>query len=184
MLIALVLLASGGEAVTELLRYQRNEIASGEWWRMLSAHSVHLSWIHLLLNIFAYGLILVYRANYIRDKSWFVCMLVCALGVSLGLYVFSQQVHWYVGLSGVLHGLMVYVILVRISDGDRTAWAVLPLLAAKLVYEQIGGAISDDAEVLGGDVIIDAHLYGAITGLIWALLVIYKMRSYGKRPGS
>ena len=41
----------------ELLRYDRFAIASGELWRLVSGHFVHLAWSHFALN--AAALILV-----------------------------------------------------------------------------------------------------------------------------
>ncbi|HTB28384.1 MAG TPA: hypothetical protein VK715_05470, partial [Steroidobacteraceae bacterium] len=39
-----------GDSVSQLLRYDRSAIAAGGWWRLLTAHIVHLDAHHLLLN--------------------------------------------------------------------------------------------------------------------------------------
>ena len=47
-----------GDNVGELLRYDRGAIAAGGWWRLLTAHIVHLDAHHLVLN--ALGLVLLW----------------------------------------------------------------------------------------------------------------------------
>jgi membrane associated rhomboid family serine protease len=45
------------------------------------------------------------------------------------------------------------------------------LVCGKLLWEQAVGPLPGSAEVAGGKVIVDAHLYGAIGGLVlgWVL---------------
>src|SRR5580692_13153055 len=47
-----------GDSVGTLLRYDRGAIAAGGWWRLLTAHIVHLDVHHLILN--ELGLVLVW----------------------------------------------------------------------------------------------------------------------------
>ena len=44
-------LALGGERLRMLLQYDRAALAAGEWWRLVTAHLVHLGWDHLALNV-------------------------------------------------------------------------------------------------------------------------------------
>ena len=46
------------------------------------------------------------------------------------------------------------------------AAAVLLAIAAKLGWEQWGGAMPGTAALAGGSVITEAHLYGAVGGLL------------------
>ena len=45
------------------------------------------------------------------------------------------------------------------------------LVAAKLIYEQFVGPLPGSAESSGGAVIVASHLYGAITGVMAAVLI-------------
>src|ERR1700749_616144 len=57
-LLALALVLGLGDSISELLRYDRGAIAAGGWWRLLTAHIVHLDAHHLILN--QLGLVLVW----------------------------------------------------------------------------------------------------------------------------
>ena len=168
-----VILALAGDSTTELLRYQRGSILAGEPWRIFTAHFVHLSWNHLFLNLAGYLLVLFYSFRFVSVWLWLVTLVVCVLSVGFGLYWISPQVGWYVGLSGILHGLLLLAVLLHIKAGDRVSILLLLLVVAKLAWEQLVGPLPEDSISLGGSVIVDAHLYGAIGGLLMGLIVIF-----------
>src|SRR5258706_12532151 len=45
------LLAAGGPPWAAQLQYERTSIGAGEWWRLVTAHWVHLGARHLLLDV-------------------------------------------------------------------------------------------------------------------------------------
>ncbi len=157
----LLLPALGGEAVQALLRYERSALAGGQWWRLLSAHLVHLDLRHALLN--AAGLALVW-ALFARDyspKAWLAIALGGIVAIDAGLWFCDSTVQWYVGSSGVLHAAMAAGALAHVRLGERDGWLLMGLLAAKLLYEQAVGALPFS----GSDpVVVDAHLYGVAGG--------------------
>ncbi len=55
-----------GDAARAALRYERVAIAAGEWWRLITAHFVHIDLEHTLLNIM--GVVLMW-AIFARDLS-------------------------------------------------------------------------------------------------------------------
>ena len=159
--LVLLLPTLSGEAGQALLRYERGALAGGQWWRLLSAHVVHLDLRHALLN--ALGLALVW-ALFARDyspKAWLAIVLGAIAAIDAGLWLRDSTVQWYVGSSGVLHGLMAAGALARVRTGERDGWLLAALLAAKLLYEQAVGALP----LSGSDpVVVDAHLYGVLGG--------------------
>ena len=50
---ACLALGLGEDALRQWGRYDRGALASGELWRLVTAHLVHLSWGHLWLNLAA-----------------------------------------------------------------------------------------------------------------------------------
>ena len=104
--LALDALLGLGDSVTLALRYDRSAIAAGSWWRLLTAHIVHLDVHHLILN--ELGLVLMWSlfAEDYDAVEWCVIVLSGALAISCGLWWLSPRVSWYVGASGVLHSVM------------------------------------------------------------------------------
>ena len=159
---ALLLLSTlAGEGGQALLRYERGALAHGEWWRLLSAHLVHLDLRHAVLN--AAGLALVW-ALFARDyspKAWLGIVLGGMAAIDAGLWLGDSTVQWYVGSSGVLHAAMAAGAVAHIRTGERDGWVLAALLAAKLLYEQSLGPLPFS----GNDpVVVDAHLYGVLGG--------------------
>lgn len=161
-----------GTTATQWLRYDRGEILHGQWWRLITGNIVHLGWPHLLLNLM--GLILVWLLfrPALSTRSWLVVTAVSAAAVGCGLLAFDPALQWYVGLSGVLHGLFAAGVVSALFAGNRGDWLLLALFVAKIVWEQLEGSMPGSAAIAGGPVIVDAHLYGAIGGAITALLLI------------
>lgn len=154
----------------QTLRYQSDLFSEMQLWRLLSGHLLHLGWNHLLMNLL--GLILIVLIFVERPLSrWWLDSFVCALGISFGLYLFSPETYWYVGLSGLLHGLLAAAIVDGLQQQPRVYGLLLAALAGKLVWEQLAGPVPLSGDVVQGIVIVDAHLYGAISGLIFRLLL-------------
>src|SRR5579864_2273417 len=66
----LLLLALGGESTRRILEYERAALVAGQWWRLLSAHLVHLDLQHAALN--SLGLVLMWAlfAADFRPRRW------------------------------------------------------------------------------------------------------------------
>lgn len=153
------------------LRYDRVAIGDGQLWRILTANFIHLGWSHLALNVA--GLLAVgwlFAEDYPRSQ-WIVILLICSVATSIGLYFFTPEIKWCVGLSGALHGLFAAGAIALIFDGVSFGWGLLAGCAGKLLYEQTVGSMPFSAGVVGGSVVTDAHLWGAIGGVVIALLL-------------
>ncbi len=157
-------------AASEWLRYDRTAIQQGEVWRLLSGNLVHLSWEHLLMNLAGLILIWLLYGRLLANLQWFFVVVISCMAVGAGLYLTNLQLDWYVGQSGMLHGLFVTGVLLNLRQGYRMEWLLLLALIAKLYWEQTQGALPGSAELAGGNVIVDAHLFGAISGLVTGLL--------------
>jgi rhomboid family GlyGly-CTERM serine protease len=151
-----------GDSVGQLLRYDRSAIAAGGWWRLLTAHIVHLDVHHLILN--ELGLVLMWSlfAQDYDAVEWCAIVMAGALAISSGLWWLSPRVSWYVGASGVLHSMMAAGAVRHLAERSWDRWILTLGLCAKLAWEQW--------EQWGGHIesliVVDAHLYGALCGFV------------------
>ena len=166
LLIVLILAAvlGLGDSVGELLRYDRSAIAAGGWWRLLTAHIVHLDAHHLIIN--ALGLVLMWAlfADDYDLVGWCVIVAAGALAITCGLWWLSPRVSWYVGASGVLHSVMAAGTVQHFFKCEWDRWILGIGLVLKISWEQWGGV----AQPL---VVVDAHLYGAVCGALVGLIL-------------
>jgi rhomboid family GlyGly-CTERM serine protease len=169
-IVALILLclvlAAGGEEARELGRYERVALENGEYWRLVTAHLVHLGFGHLWPNVAALAILGLLLDDVFRNADWWRVAAVSAAAIDTGLYLYQPGVLWYVGLSGVLHGVGAAGAIALVTR-HRALGAALALgLVAKLTFEQVFGAVPFTAESVGGPVVVSAHLYGAIGGAL------------------
>jgi rhomboid family GlyGly-CTERM serine protease len=163
-------LSLGGDAAREWGRYDRAALESGQMWRLLTGHLVHLGWGHLWPNLLALLLIGGLVEEFLNPLEWVVLTVGAALGIDAGLYALDPGVTWYVGLSGVLHGLVSCGAVMMLQARSFRIGAVLALgVAAKLAFEQAVGPMPFTQASAGGPVIVAAHLYGAGSGVLAAL---------------
>lgn len=165
---AILLLAQGGEALEQALRWSRSGLAAGEHWRWLTGHFVHLDLAHAALNAAGLALVWVLFARVYSPRRWLAIVALGIAGIDLGLWWLSD-IEWYVGLSGVLNTLAAAGIVREIIDGDRMAWVVGLLGLAKLVSENLSGPMPFLQS--GIPVVLDAHLFGALVGMCCGLLL-------------
>lgn len=172
LVVALICLAAalGGELAQEALRYDRDAILHGQVWRLITGNFLHLSWTHLALNLAGLALVWLFFGQCFNTWQWVAIILFTALVTGLGLLALVPTVGWYVGLSGALHGYFTAGCVAEIRLKLREGWWMLALITVKLAWEQTHGAMPGTASLAGGEVIVDAHLYGAIAGLAAVLL--------------
>ena len=152
---------------------------NGETWRAITCHLTHLGWSHLLLNVF--GLIGVWSlyGNAFNAVTWTIIFLLCAIGISIGFGIFDSKLEHYVGLSGVLHGLLGAGATYHLFSKKRRepgfpieSLFVLAALCLKVSYEKLVGSVPITRAMSGGEVVINSHLYGAIIGISAASAMI------------
>lgn len=151
-----------GDTGRALLRYDRVGLAAGQWWRLLTAHLVHLGLEHAALN--SLGLVLMW-ALFARDYKpgqWVSITLASIAAIDAGLWLRDSTVIWYVGSSGALHGVMTAGTLAHLRRRDLDGWILAAFIIVKLTYEQTAGALPFAD---GEGVVVDAHLYGALGGI-------------------
>ncbi|MDU0355165.1 rhombosortase [Paraglaciecola aquimarina] len=84
--------------------------------------------------------------------------------------MFAPELVWYVGLSGVLHGLFIVGAYKDIINHMYSGWLLLIAVWIKVLYEQFSGQNQQVASLIDANVAIDAHLFGSISG---AIIVVF-----------
>ena len=167
--LALIALCALMQFMQNTAAFDRSLIEQGEIWRLLSGHITHLGWSHFWLNMLGVLMVMLFFGSYQSNTYWLGAMVFIALFCSAGLML-DMQLNRYVGFSGVLHGL--FIIGAR-YEMQRYKWSgivLLVLIVAKLIWEQVFGAMPGSEEMAGGRVAVNAHLYGAIAGVIYLFL--------------
>lgn len=149
-----------------------------QFWRLWTAHWVHVGWIHYVLNMLAFACL---PFIFPRVKVWHFVALLLLLPplISLSFYYGFPEIEAYAGLSGVLHGAYAAVASVHVLDKKERNFAalVLFLLLAKLIWENTIGSVGT-AELIGSPVLVEAHLLGVIWGVMIAIIYILWLYFY------
>lgn len=169
------------------LIYSNQQVAAGEWWRILTHPFVHVSGYHLLLDGAAVMLLwseLKMYSTTIRLYAAAICA-ISSLVAAVWLSPYLAQ-SGYCGLSGMAHGLMLFLGLVWlfspsqggmpdfVGNSVKIGGGLLVLLSGgKALYEVVTGNVLFNSYHLGelGIPIVHAHLGGALGGLLCWLLI-------------
>ena len=170
LLIAALIFIFDQSQLHETWRFDR-ELFSHQPLQALSHALIHLNAQHLALNVT--GLLTIYLlfSSAFRSLWWLVAIGISALASAYGVFYYSPETDWLVGLSGALHGLFVYAVL-----RSRASLAWIAALVIKLAIEQPphwlpANSISDFTErLINNNIIVDAHLWGAAGGLLFFLI--------------
>lgn len=157
--------------IRDFLYLNINEVLNGELWRVLSGHLAHLSWTHWLLNTVGVLLLQHYYGSYFAQWVRLLTILVIVmLLLSLCLIVFSQELKWYGGLSGVLIGLFYFAALQDYQYNKLFNGIAITVLSIYIAMQQFAGelyeGITDQLTVA-----TRAHLFGALAGIICLTLI-------------
>jgi len=169
LVIAGLAIAAQALGLASSLRYQRDLVQHGQWWRLLTGNFVHLGWMHLLRDLAGLFLIWVLFRRSMSDLSWAILVLLASLGVCLGIYLLNPSIAWYVGLSGMLFGLFAAGAALEWTSSRWRSLALLAGMALLLVYTVFIGPLPGEESGLGGRVVPQAHVYGACLGLAYIL---------------
>ncbi|MCW8834440.1 MAG: rhombosortase [Colwellia sp.] len=161
-----------GSTFTDILVYQRQLIGQGEIWRLFTGHFLHTNSYHLLLNLAALVLLWLLHGRFYSRSKYSLLFVLSALTTSLGMYYFTPELQQYVGLSGVLHGVFVFGAVMDICANDKTGYLLFIGVWLKIIHEQVYGASADVSALIEASVAVDAHLWGALGGLLFSMIYL------------
>lgn len=139
----------------------------GQAWRWLSGHFVHNNLPHWLINSLSLALLYALGRGLDTINTLLLKLPVLAVLSSGIFYYCYPQLQWYVGLSGVLHGLALLIALALIRERDRTGYLLAVGLLMKIAWEQsplYDGSLT--AQWIELRVATEAHLAGVLSALI------------------
>lgn len=161
----------------EQVRYDRQAILAGEFLRLVTAHLIHLDFTHLGWNLAGLALVAWLFGREFRAPEWALILASSTVAVDLGFLWLEPQLEWYVGFSGVLHGLMAAGLCAWLwRTPDSLTALVATVFAAKLAWEHFAGPLPFTAGSLDVPVVHQSHSYGAVGGAVAALVLLWRQR--------
>ena len=168
-LIASLLATHHGQTANTLI-YARGAILDGEWYRLLTFHFVHLSTNHFLINLFTLAALWLLYGRTMRTREWVGVTIGSGFAIGLCLLLLSPEVQWSAGLSGLLYALFACAAIRSAMSGEYLSVAVVAFLVGKVVMEQTIGPSAAMEQFVGSAIIVDAHMFGVIAGLLFGVL--------------
>ena len=173
----LLLLGLAHVWVNPWLNYERAAILGGQLWRVWSAHLVHLNLWHLGMNLGGFLLCAYFFPDVYSRGRMLAWLLFSPLFISVLMLFVDRAPGTYVGLSGALHGWLVLALLLGFRRHPWVHLLVLALVTGRLVYEQLPGYdVAYLHQWIDGSVYVNAHLYGAFSGVLLALGIVLNDR--------
>lgn len=150
--------------------YQREQIANGEFWRILTGSLTHTNYWHLGMNLAGLWL-LTSIAPAALSVTRILLLAVC---VGLGLWLLNPGVVWYVGFSGALYGLFTFAGLYLLTRRDwLMAMVILIGICGKTLWDWSQGGAAITADLIEAPVIHAAHVYGMVGGVLSSLPLLW-----------
>ncbi|WP_064664137.1 rhombosortase [Pseudoalteromonas sp. MQS005] len=156
------------------LEFNRPLIEQGQLWRLFTSQFVHANWIHLGLNCAGIALIWLLHGEYTTSKQYSFNIALLALWCGLGVYWFCPTIIIYTGLSALLHGVIVWGAIKDVTVGLKSGYILFIGVWIKLILEQVNGPSAEIGQLIQSTVAVDAHLIGAIGGVLLAVPLVVK----------
>jgi rhomboid family GlyGly-CTERM serine protease len=158
------------QSLSGALELDRQQVLSGEIWRIWTGHFVHTNGLHLTLNIVA--ALVIYFGFFTRIKlgELLACGFVFTALISLALLWILPDLDWYNGLSGLLHAFVAYFCIRLARDGAMVYWVGLGIVWLKVLVETTRTNLVYENLIGDMHVITDAHLIGAFVGTVAAII--------------
>lgn len=143
-------------------------LISGQFWRLVTPDFIHFNVMHITFNL----LMLWVLGGQLEMQKGSVSFLALTVFVSIisNIAQLLETNYFFGGLSGVVYGLVGYCWLWKMFD--KSIFFPSALLKFSLIWLLLG--YTPVTEWLGwGKMANAAHLYGLLSGLLWAGITLY-----------
>ncbi len=156
------------------LRFDPILIQSGQYWRLITGHLTHLNFIHLVINLLGLLTIhFIFVNNWQTDDKRFAPLSLMLILSGL-FFIYYPHLQWYVGLSGLLHGLW---LIGAYRSGGLFGLTACTLLIIKIMLEYFD--YNQSSRILIDQIIFTpAHYLGALSGIIYLIMIQVKSILY------
>jgi len=165
-----------GDSTLEILKYHRDAIVEGEYWRILTGHLVHSNGWHLLLNLASIIMIGLLFSQHLSKVIWIVVFVLSGLIISGCYYWIAPEFSYYVGLSAILYAVIIVGALLDIKEQPLIAIVVLLVVTARVIFQQFSDTIDPLAALIEDRVAIESHLFGICSGYGLGLILLLRQR--------
>ena len=166
--------------INDELEFNRQLIEQGQLWRLFTSQFVHANWAHLGLNCAGIALIWLLHGEYTSPSRYGFNIATLAIWCGLGVFWFCPTITIYTGLSAVLHGVIIWGAIKDATVGLKSGYVLFIGVWVKLIAEQINGPSADIGALINSTVAVDAHLIGAIGGVLLGAPLIIQFISNNK----
>lgn len=137
-------------------------VASGEYWRLLTAAFLHAGLLHIAVNMFSLYQIGPALERQLGRSRFIAVYLISALGSSVAVYFFAPSNQLVVGASGAVFGIFGAAIVLwhKLGQDIRPAFVVL---AINVVINVVARGVLS----------WQGHLGGILTGVLLAVAIGY-----------
>jgi rhomboid protease GluP len=160
----------------ELGSAQAGKILDGQWWRTITALTLHSGVLHIVGNLTIGGFFIVYLCRDLGSGlAWCLLLLSGILGTLMNAW-FQPPYHTSIGASTLVFGAVGILAALQIVRGQgrlRRNW-FLPVAGALALLAMLGTE--------GENTDIGAHLFGFMFGVIFGVVGEILVERFG-RPG-
>lgn len=181
-LASFILVEFASQSLVPPLEFQRQAIAQGEVWRLLTGNFTHFGDYHTWMNAAGLAALVAVLFWYL-PVAWFAAgAVLIPLGVGISLFLFAD-VDVYRGFSGANYGLLAMGLLLALPQQPRLYALAYCVLLGKIVYEQLPGYDVDYLQgQIGVPVAIEAHLAGFCSGTLIGCVELVRRHLLGRAP--
>lgn len=148
------------------LSYQRELVEDGQWWRIVSGQLVHNNLAHLFPNMTALVLCRLLLIAGCSEREFIFNLFCCTVLTGVLIHILLRSYAYYLGISAVVYGMLFVGAVSLIRARHYWAWAVLLILALKLMRDYFAPeTLAGVAARIGVPVAVEAHFVGVLAGV-------------------